>query len=159
MIWEGFHLKSLLYKAISMGEALFSGDLRANYVVRKLKSRTLDLKRVRVRASWFYDVELQCSPEHRVITNNLDDRGKAVETLRPGDTVLFTVNGHVKRGRIREITAMGRAADVGTFTLYHGHIYCAGQVHYRSWVHRLLARFRRPPIVGILSHNVKSVDT
>src|SRR6185503_7288088 len=56
-VWIGNSLESLAWKAINAADVLFSGDLRPNHVVRKPKSRTLNLHLVRVKATWLYDIE------------------------------------------------------------------------------------------------------
>lgn len=155
----GNTIETLTWKAIHLGEILFSGDLRPNQVVRKPQTRTLSLQIVRVRVNWLYDVETQCSPGHPLITDFLDSKGRAVENLRAGDRVLVSINGHVQRKPIREIIDTGTAADVGTFSLSPGHVYSAGSVRYRSLLHRILAKFWGKPTVGCLSHNVKPFES
>lgn len=163
-VWIGNSLESMPWKAIAHADMLFSGDLRPNQVLRKpQKSRTLSLQLVRVRASWLFDIELPCSLSHPVITNRLDLTGRPVETQRTGDPVLVSIDGKVKRERIREIVNTGRACDVGTFILGPGHIYVAGRVYYRSRAHKLIAQilglFRKgSPVVGVLSHNLKNPE-
>lgn len=155
-VWVGNSLESIAWKAITFGEALFSGDLRPNHVLRKPPARTLSLQLVRVRATWLYDIEIPCSPGHPLITSMFDRKGRAVETQKAGDPVMISIDGKVARKRIREIVDTGEAADVGTFTLAPGHVYAAGRIHYRSFIHRLLAGILRlNPVVGVLSHNVK----
>jgi hypothetical protein len=151
----GNDLENLIWKAVQVGEVLFSGDLRPNRVLRKPQSRTVNLHLVRIRLNWLYDIEVPCSPRHPLITNYLDSQGRAVENLRPGDSVLVSINGHVQRKKIREIIATGTAADVGTVALFPGHLYSAGRVHFRSLASRLISRFFKPPVVGALAHNAK----
>lgn len=161
-VWIGNSLESLPWKAINHADVLFSGDLRPNTVVRKPKARTLNLQVVRVRATWLYDIEIPCSPRHPLITSRLDRIGRAVETLTGSDHVMISIDGKVSRKRIREIVITGRASDTGTFVLGPGHVYVAGRIFYRSRFHKfvasLLGLFRRkPPVVGVLSHNVKAL--
>lgn len=161
-VWIGNSLESLAWKAINYADALFSGDLRPNQVIRKMPSRTLSLQLVRVRATWLYDIELPCSPGHPLITNRLDGRGRSVDTQHSGDPVLISIDGKVSRKRIREIIDTNEASDVGTFVLAPGHVYVAGRVFYRARFHKLIAwflrAFRKEPVVGVLSHNVKNLD-
>lgn len=159
-VMVGHRLESLSWRAILTGEFLFSGDLRPNQVFRKPTARTESLQLVRIRASWLYDIELPCSPKHRVITEPLDSRGRAVEDLRPGDRILSNIDSVVERRSIRKIVNTGQEANVGTFVLGSGHVYSAGRVHYRSWFHLWIARLLRiHPVVGVLSHNEKPIES
>lgn len=155
----GNSLESLAWKAITAADVLFSGDLRPNQVLRKPKGSTDSLQLVRVRASWLYDIELPCSPGHPLITSRFDSTGRPVDSQQPGNPVLISIDGQVSRKAIREIVDTGQASEVGTFALSPGHVYVAGRVFYRTPIHRFLARilglFRREPVVGILSHNLK----
>lgn len=159
-VWNGNILETLTERAIHIGEALFSGDLRANQVVRKNLTKTTNLQLVRIRASWLYDVEVPCSPGHPLITSNLDSRGRAVESLRRDDYTLISINGHVKRNRIREIVNTGQSQFVWTPSLAPGNIYSAGCVYYRfrviAWVLKLFGW--REPVVGALAHNLKPIE-
>lgn len=162
-VWSGNTLETLMWKAIAIGESLFSGDIRANWVRSKPTARTLDLCLTRIKAHWLFDIEVPSSPGHRLITNNIDERGKAVENLRIGDSTLITIDGHVSRNAIREIVRTGTAADVGSFILGPGHVYCAGRIRYRSrwhgWIAAIMKRCGwREPVVGALSHNTKPVE-
>lgn len=155
----GNAVESLLWSAVHAGEVLFSGDLRPNRVMRKVKRRALSLQLVRIKVNWLYDIEVPCSPGHPLITNNLDSQGRAVQNLRPGDLVLVSINGHVERKPITEIIDTGAAADVGTPSLYPGHIYSAGRVRWRGSCRRWLGRFFSPPsAVGALAHNLKLLN-
>lgn len=161
-LWTG--LESLNWQAVNIGDMLFSGNLRPNQVVRKLKARTLDLQLVRVRGSWLFDIELPCSSGHPVLTNTLDVKGHAVHTLKTGELVVSAINGHIKQRQIREILSTGQACDVGTFTLAQQPIYGAGRVRYRTWAHRWLATVMkffgwREPVVSVLAHNRKPDDS
>lgn len=159
-VMVGHKLETLTWRAIHIGEFLFSGDLRPNQVLRKPKAHTDRLQLVRVRASWLYDIEISCSPKHSIITERLDARGRAAGALRPGNHVLCSVGDKVLRLPIRETVDTGRSAEVGTFVLHAGHLYSAGSVYYRTWLRRLIARiFRIRPIVGVLSHNRKVDDS
>lgn len=155
VVSTGYSLETLMYKAVRLGESLFSGDLRSNQVVRKLPTRTLNLHILRVKVNWLYDVELRCSPQHPVIHSKIDRRGIAVQNLRPGDTVLISLNHHVESRSVREVIDTGEAADVATFSLWPGNVYSAGSPHFRGRLKRLIARLFKIPIVGILSHNRK----
>lgn len=155
----GHRLESFAWRAIHVGEFLFSGDLRPNQVYRKPTAYTKSLQLVRVRASWLYDIELPCSPEHPVITDKFDARGRQVQTLRPGNLVLCSVGDKVKRLPIRKIINTGQSAEVGTFVLGNGHLYSAGGVYYRTWLHKVIARvLNHRPIVGVMSHNRKNEE-
>ena len=153
----GNALENLIWSAINVRDVLFSGNLRPNTVIRKPKRRTTNLHLVRINATWLYDIEVPCSPGHPLITNFLDSQGRAVENLRQGDLVLVAINGRVERKRIKEIIDTGQAADVATFSLYPGHIYSAGRVRWRGAFQRLLGRLFKPPVVGALAHNVKTL--
>lgn len=157
-LWTG--RETLTWQALGSGDMLLSGNLRPNQVVRKMKTMTRDLQLVRVKASWLYDIEIPCSPGHPLITNNLDTKGHAVETLSEGEYVLSAVNGHVKQRAIRAIISTGQECEVGTFALAFDHVYGAGRVHYRTWAHKLIARILkacgwREPVVSVLAHNSK----
>lgn len=154
----GSGVESLIWRAVQTGETLFSGNLRPNRVVRKPIRRTLNLQLVRIKASWLYDIEVPCSPQHPLITNFLDSQGRAVQYLREGDKVLVSINGHVTRKPIREIIDTGQACDVGTFALYPTHIYSAGRIYRRGWLGRLLGRWFKEPVVGALCHNKSLIE-
>lgn len=154
----GNTVENLLWGAVKAGDILFSGNLRPNQVLRKPKRRTTNLYLVRIEATWLYDIEVPCSPGHPLITNFLDSQGRAVENLREGDRVLVSINGRVERKRILQIIDTGEAADVATFSLYPGHIYSAGRARWRSRWHEFMGRFKPPPVVGALAHNLKLLN-
>lgn len=154
----GNSIENLIWSAVKVGDILFSGNLRPNQVLHKPKRRTTNLHLVRIKATWLYDIEVPCSPGHPIITNFLDSQGRAVENLRQGDSVLVSINGHVERKPIREIIDTGIACDVGTFSLYPNHIYSAGRVRWRGRLRRLFGQLLRPPTVGALCHNLKSLS-
>lgn len=156
----GNAIETLTWKAIQVGEVLFSGDLRPNQVFRKPRpTRTLNLHIVRVKVDWLREVEIRCSPAHRIITNFLDAQGRAVQTLRRGDFCLISVGGHVLRKQIVEIVDTGIAADVASLSLTPGHLYFAGAVRYKTWLHRLIARLFKSPLVAVGSHNLKPFES
>lgn len=158
-VWVGDQLESWPWKAVRVGEYLFSGDLVANRVLAKpIAPYPASLHLLRVRASWFYDIEVPCSPRQPIITERLDGQGRAVEHLKPGDYALISINGNIKRTQIREIVNTGKEADVGVFTLVRGSVFFAGYPRYRfrmiAWV---LRKFRwHKLIVGVGLHNRKS---
>lgn len=161
-VWVGNTLESWPWKAVKLGEYLFSGDLRASRVLAKPRpasGQTDNLHLLRVRATWLYDIELPCSPAQPVITERLDATGRAVEHLTPRGYALITIDGHIKRKKIREIVATGKEAETGIFTLSPSHFFSAGDIRYRTPIHRLIGRilnkFRREPVVGVMLHNVK----
>lgn len=162
-VWVGNALESWAWRAIKIGEYLFSGDLKATRVLAKPLSRTENLHLLRVRASWLFDIEVPCSAQQPVITGRLDEHGRAVAYLASGDDVLISLNGHVKRVKVRQIIETKQSAMVGIFTLASSHVFSAGRLRYRSPLHRLVAWILslagwRAPVVGVLLHNRKNED-
>lgn len=155
----GNQIQNWTWKAIRIGDWLFSGSLQPNYVKAKYRTVTDNLYVLRVKGNWLFDIELSCSPKHPVVTSRLDGIGRAVEGLQVGDEVMVSIGGYVMPRKVKKIIPTGRTEDVGTFNLNPSHIYCAGRVRHRSVVHKLLAIFiQHNPVVGVLSHNVKLIE-
>jgi len=154
----GNGIESVIWQAVQVGETLFSGNLRPNRVLRKPVRKTLSLQLVRIKATWLYDIEVPCSPAHPLLTNFLDSQGRAVQYLRRGDSVLVSINGHVRRKTIRQIINTEIACEVGTFSLYPSHIYSAGRVRWRGCLRMLIGRLFRRPVVGALCHNKSLIE-
>jgi hypothetical protein len=156
--WYGHALVGEPFRLTKIRTVLFSGNLKPNWIVLKHRAYTDDLHAVKVRANWFFDIYLECSPGHPLISGHLDGHGHQVIALKPGDYVLAHVNGHVQRHRIFSIRRLGRESDVFTYSLRPAHIYAAGMPIFRSRWRKFLHWLLRmdTPVVGLMSKNVKN---
>jgi len=155
-VWTG-RWEAWAWRAVNIGDAVFSGDLISNRVLRKHLTKTTDLHVLRVRAHWLFDIELPCSPDHPVITGRFDSRGRRAHGLKAGDEVLVGINGNVKTRKVRAVVSTGKPADVGTFSLTPHSLYAAGQIKFRTPLHEFIAKMLGKRFVaGVLSHNRKN---
>jgi hypothetical protein len=150
----GEKLQGACLGEIVSGSLLFSGDIKGNYVDRILYGKTSNLCIIR---TW-NGVELACSESHPIITSRLDDRGRKAGDLKVGEFVLTSINGRVERSRIKEVIHTKQKAEVGMPRLHGTHLYAAGKRYYPTVWHRIKAWFTPKEVVGLISHNVKSLS-
>lgn len=155
-VFVGNSVRSIPYRKVGAGEAIFSGDRRASYVIKRMRGECASLLLVRTENG----VELPCSPSHRIITGRGDANGRAAQSLRAGDYVMTYCAGRVELSKVTEIIDTGIPARVGTFRLSPGHVYVAGWRRERTIMGRIKRLARRllgrpEEAAGILSHNRK----
>lgn len=154
LVFEGERVRAIPYSDVRVGQSVFTGELRRSRVQKLIRGEG-PLVRLRCRNG----VSLVCSPTHRVITTRSDAEGRAVEQLRPGDSVMTVLAGRITQTRVAAIEGLGRSGRVGTFRLAPGHVYAAGRAR-RSFWRWLVGLWRRllglsAPPSGVLSHNIK----
>lgn len=157
-VFTGERVAAVPFREVGIGQALFTGSLQHSRVMKKMRGvQPLVLLRAE------NGVELLCSPSHRVITTRRDTEGRAVETLRTGDSLMTYLRGRVEMSRVAGVWDMGEAGEVGTFRLAPCPVYVAGRYapagwwkRVRLWLRDVAGRPEEP--AGVLSHNVKRVE-